>query len=57
MLHSNIQKNIFLEGEKKRNGKEKGTEMRNGKKNEKMWNFYENLNTENCLKWRLRLIN
>ena len=57
MLHSKIKKNIFLAGEKKRNGKEKGTEMRNGKKNEKMWNFYENLNTENCLKWRLRLIN
>ena len=32
MLHSNIQKDIFLAGEKKRNGKEKGTEMRNGKK-------------------------
>ena len=30
--------------------------MKSGQ-NEKMWNLYENLNTENCLKQRLSPIN
>ena len=35
---------------KRRNGKEKKTETKDGEKNEKIWKLYENLNTENCLK-------
>ena len=39
-----------IAGRKKRlNEEEKETEMKD-EKYEKMWNFYENLNTEHCLK-------
>ena len=42
----------FVARKKRRNGKEEGTEMKNGgggKKHENMWILYENLHTENCL--------
>ena len=38
----------FVGRKKRRNGKEKGTEMK-GRKNENMWNLYETLNSENCV--------
>ena len=40
-----------LAGRKKRQtGKEKGTEMKEGKKAEKIWELFKSLNTHNCLK-------
>ena len=41
----------FVARKKRRNGKEEGTEMKNGgkKKHENMWILYENLHTQNCL--------
>ena len=39
----------FVRTKKRRNGKEKGTEIKDGKKEETVWKLYENLNIEDCL--------
>ena len=43
-------KKHFDDRRKSGNGKEKGIKMKDGKKEEKIWKLYENLNTINCPK-------
>ena len=43
-------KKHFDDRRKAGNGKEKGIKMKDGKKEEKIWKLYENLNTINCPK-------
>ena len=39
----------FVGRKKRQNGKEKGTEMKDGKKEEKIWKLYKNFNVKSCL--------
>ena len=40
----------FVGARKRGNGKEKGTQIEDEKKEKTIWKLYENLNIEDCLK-------